>query len=65
MEGLIFGGAYLRGLYFSKALFEGLIFGGAGLIFEGAYVWREIYVSQSVGLAYSWKEISRFCFVLL
>jgi len=29
-----------RGLYFSKALFEGLIFGGA--IFGGAYLQREI-----------------------
>ena len=38
------------GLYFSKALFEGLIFGGA-------YIWREIFVSKSIGLAYSWKEI--------
>ena len=32
------------GLYFSKALFEGLIFGGA-------YLWREICVSKSIGLA--------------
>ena len=32
------------GLYFSKALFEGLIFGGA-------YVRREICVSKSIGLA--------------
>ena len=28
----------------------------------GAYVRREIYVSKSIGLAYSWKEIYRFCF---
>ena len=28
-----------------------------GLIFGGAYVWREICVSRSIGLAYSWKEI--------
>ena len=38
-----------QGLYFSKAGFEGLIFGG--LIFEGAYLWREICVSKSIGLA--------------
>ena len=31
------------GLYFSKALFEGLIFGGA-------YLRREICVSKSIGL---------------
>ena len=35
-----------RGLYFSKAVFEWLIFGG--LIFGGAYLWREICVSKSV-----------------
>ena len=34
----------IRGLYFSKALFEGLIFGGA-------YLRREICVSESIGLA--------------
>ena len=33
-----------RGLYFSKALFEGLIFGGA-------YLRRKICVSKSIGLA--------------
>ena len=33
-----------RGLYFSKALFEGLIFGAA-------YIRREICVSKSIGLA--------------
>ena len=33
-----------RGLYFSKAVFEGLIFGGA-------YLWREICVPKSIGLA--------------
>ena len=32
-----------RGLYFSKALFEGLNFGGA-------HLWREICVSKSIGL---------------
>ena len=47
-----------RGSYFSKALFEGLIFGGA-------YVRREVCVSKSIWLAYSWKGIYRFCFVLL
>ena len=32
-----------------------------GLIFRGAYyVWREICISNSVGLAYSWKEITIF-----
>ena len=40
MEGLIFG--ILR--YFSKALFEGLFFGGA-------YIRREICVSKPIGLA--------------
>ena len=38
-----------RGLYFSKALFEGLIFGGG--IFEGAYLRREICISKPIGLA--------------
>ena len=33
-----------RGLYFSKTIFEGLIFGGT-------YLWREICVSKSIGLA--------------
>ena len=47
-----------RDLYFSKALFEGLIFGRA-------YVRREICVSKSIGLACSGKEIYHFCFVLL
>ena len=32
-----------QGLYFSKALFEGFIFGGA-------YVWREICISKLIGL---------------
>ena len=39
-------------------IFEGLIFGGA-------YGWREICVIKSVGLACSGKEIYHFCFVLL
>ena len=45
----IFQRPFLRGLFL-----EGLIFGGA-------YVRREICVSKSIGLAYSWKEIYRFC----
>ena len=49
----IFQRPFLRGLFL-----EGLIFGGA-------YLRREICVSKSIGLAYSWKEIYRFCFVLL
>ena len=36
-----------------------------GPIFGGACVRREIYVSKSVGLPYSGKEIYHFCFVLL
>ena len=36
-----------------------------GLLFGGAYVWREICVSKSIGLACSGKEIYHFCFVLL
>ena len=35
------------------------------LLFVGAYVRREVSVSKSIGLAYIWKEINRFCFVLL
>ena len=38
------------GLIFSKALFE-------GLIFQRANILREICVTESIGLAYSWKEI--------
>ena len=41
----------------SKALFEGLIFGGA-------YVRKEICLSKSIAIAYHWKEIYHFCFVL-
>ena len=59
----------LRDLYFSKAVFEGLIFGWAyirrGLYTEGnlrlkmtqAYTGKETYVSKLIGLAHSWKEI--------
>ena len=49
----IFQRPFLRGLFLH------------GLIFVGAYVRREVCVSKSIGLAYSWKEINRFCFVLL
>ena len=45
-------------LYFSKALFEGLIFGGA-------YVRREICVSKSIGLALFLEGNLPFFFVLL
>ena len=38
-----------RGLYFSKTLFEGLFL--EGLMFGGVYLWREICVSKSSGLA--------------
>ena len=49
----------LRGLCFSTALFEGLIFGGA-------YLWREISVSKSIGLALQLEGILPFlfCFTL-
>ena len=36
-----------------------------GGLFGGAYVRRENCVSKLIGLAYSWDEICRFCFVLL
>ena len=36
-----------------------------GPIFGGAYVWREICISRSIGLACSGKEFYHFCFVLL
>ena len=54
----------LRGLYFSKAFFEGLIFGeayiyGGKIAFQNrlAYIWRVICLSKSIGPAYSWDEI--------
>ena len=47
-----------RSLYFSKTLFEGIIFGGV-------YERRVICVSKVIELAYSGKEIYHFCFVLL
>ena len=40
-----------QGLYFSKALFEGVIFGGAK-IQRGFNLRREICVSKSIGLVY-------------
>ena len=49
----IFQRPFLRGLFL-----EGLIFGGA-------YVWTEICVSKSIGLACSGKEIYHFFFVFL
>ena len=49
----IFQMPFLRGLFL-----EGLLFGGA-------YVQREIYVSKLIGLACSGKEIHHFCFVYL
>ena len=52
-------GAYI----FQKPFLRGLFL--EGLIFGGAYLRREICVSKSIGLAYIWKWIYRFCFVLL
>ena len=49
----IFQRPFLRGLFLE------------GLIFEGAYVRREICVSKSIKLACSGMEIYHFCFVLL
>ena len=48
-----------QGLYFLKALFKGLIFGGA-------YIRRGLSTEGNLRFnPYSWKEIYRFCFVLL
>ena len=44
----IFQRPFLRGLFLE------------GLIFSGAYLWREICVSRSIGLAYSWKKFTVF-----
>ena len=60
-----FSGPYVKfrkqapGLTFSKALFEGLIFGRAYIRSEICVTksTRLVYVSKSIGLAYSWKEI--------
>ena len=49
----IFRRPFLRGLFLE------------GPIFREAYVWREIWVSKSIGLACSGKEIYHFSFVLL
>ena len=49
----VFQRSFLRGLFLD------------GLLFVGAYVRREVSVPKSIGLAYIWKEINRFCFVLL
>ena len=47
------------GLYFSKALFEGLIFGGAIKVYEGKFAFQ-----KRLGyLACSGEEIYHFCFV--
>ena len=53
-----------RGLYFSNALFEGRIFGGAYI--RRAYLRREICISKSIGLAL-WLEVNLqflLCFTL-
>ena len=52
-----------RSYIFQRPFLSGLFLDG--LIFVTAYVRREVCVSKSIGLAYSWKEINRFCFVLL
>ena len=52
-------GAYI----FQRPFLRGLFLEGP--IFRGAYVWREICISKSIGLACSGKEIYHFCFVLL
>ena len=53
-KGLFCGGYFWRGLYS-----EGLIYEGK-FAFQNrlAYSWREICVSKSIGLAYSWKELN-------
>ena len=43
---------------FQRPLLRGLFL--EGLILGGAYVWREICVSRSIGLAYSWKKFTFF-----
>ena len=49
----IFQRPFLRGLFLE------------GLIFEGAYLWREICVLKLIELVCSEKKIHHFCFVLL
>lgn len=58
-----------QGLHFSKALLRGLF--AEERIFGGAYIQREMYVTKSIGLAYSRKGNKknymlpyRFCFFL-
>ena len=52
-----------RAYIFQKPFLRGLFL--EGLILGGAYVWREICVSKSIGLACRGKEINyHFCFVL-
>ena len=46
-----------RGLYFSNALFEGLIF-AEGLIFEGAYLRREVRAPKEAVMAQNCKAES-------
>ena len=43
---------------FQRPLLRGLFL--EGLVLGGAYVWREISVSRSIGLAYSWKKFTVF-----
>ena len=52
-------GAYIL----QRPLWRGLFLEGP--ILGGVYVRREIFVSKSIGLACSGKEICHFCFVLL
>ena len=66
-RGVICDGKYRnksRGLHFSKALFEGLIFGGAyirrGLCTEGNLRFKIDWASLIVG-----SKFTVFCFVLL
>ena len=47
-----------RTYIFQRPLLRGLFL--EGLILGGAYVWREICVSRSIGLAYSWKKFTVF-----
>ena len=49
----IFQRPFLRGLFLERPKLG------------GAYVWREICISNSIGLACSGKEIYHFCFVFL
>ena len=59
----------LPGLYFSKALFEWLIFGGAyirrDLFLEGLIYGGKFAFQNRLGQPHSWRYIYRFCFILL